>query len=97
MPESTLTPREMDLGELILQAPGALWERLRKRLKVGSREEAARLAETDEGVRQEILGLLSPESRTLVTGAAEEAGGSLVTGGPGVKRRGGAKKFIPFL
>ncbi len=58
MADPTL-PVENDVGALVLQAPEDVWKKIKKALRVETREQAASLVQADDKARQLLLSLLS--------------------------------------
>ncbi len=58
MADPTL-PVEDDVGALVLQAPEDVWKKIKKALRVETREQAASLVQADDKARQLLLSLLS--------------------------------------
>ena len=51
-----------DLGQMILQAPEPLWKKIKRELKVQTREQAASLVQTDAKAQEAVVGILSSQS-----------------------------------
>ena len=66
MPDPNL-PVEQDIGALVLQAPESVWQKIRKALRVETREQAASLVQTDDRARQLLISLLSSGNDTVLT------------------------------
>lgn len=66
--ESFLTaPRQTDVGNLVLQAPEAIWKKIKKALAVQTRDEAASLVRADDKAKQRVISLLSGSDENLLT------------------------------
>ena len=74
-------PNTEDVGALVLQAPEAIWKKIKKALAVQTREQASSLVQADDKARELVMSLLSGSDETLLTRSGTRAE-SFITSSP---------------
>ncbi len=59
--------QEVDLSSQIIDAPQAMWAKIKQLLKVETREQAAAMAEADPTARRAIVDILTGAEETTLT------------------------------
>jgi len=55
-----------DIGDLVLQAPDSVWQKIKKALGVQTREQAATLVKADDKARKLVMSLFSGQGQSFI-------------------------------
>jgi len=66
-------PNKSDVGAMVLQAPEAIWKKIKKETGAQTREQAAAMVEADEKTRELVISLFSETKKNLLTQPASRA------------------------
>ena len=66
-------PNQSDVGAMVLQAPEAIWKKIKKQTGAQTREQAATMVQADEKIRELVISLFAERNKNLLTQPASRA------------------------